>query len=144
MDKLKVLFVCTGNACRSQMAEGWVRYLKEERIEAYSAGVSALGLSKLAVRAMREAGVDISKQKSKTIGEVIRIPFDVVVTLCTHAQLNCPVFSRSVRTVHMEFPDPPAMSYSAHNEEEEMANYRKVRDAIREFVEGMPDNLLSA
>ena len=91
---LKVLFLCTGNSCRSQMAEGWARHLKGDQIEAYSAGIEAHGLNPDAVRVMAEAGVDISGQRSKRVGELQGAKFDYVVTVCGHAHENCPGISR--------------------------------------------------
>lgn len=138
---LRVLFLCTGNSCRSQMAEGWARALKPGRIAPYSAGVETHGINPRAVQVMAEAGVDISHQRSKNVNEVMRIPFDYVVTLCDHANAHCPVFPGKAKVIHAGFDDPPALSASATNEEEILACYRQVRDEIRRFVEKMPQNL---
>ena len=100
-DKLKILFLCTGNSCRSQMAEGWARHLKSDSIQAFSAGLEARGLNTNAVRVMQEAGVDITGQKSKKAEEVETIPFDFVVTVCGHADENCPVFTCATTVVHL-------------------------------------------
>ena len=93
VDKLKILFLCTGNSCRSQMAEGWARHLKSDTIQAFSAGLEAHGLNPNAVKVMQEEEVDITQQKSKCVEDVETIPFDIVVTVCGHADENCPVFS---------------------------------------------------
>ena len=138
---LKVLFLCTGNSCRSQMAEGWARHLQEGVIEPYSAGIETHGLNPLAVKAMAEAGVDISSQRSNSVLEYERTAFDVVVTVCGHADEHCPAFLSSGRVMHVPFDDPPKLAKGAATEEEAMVHYRRVRDEIRAFVEGMPENI---
>ena len=138
---LKILFLCTGNSCRSQMAEGWARHLHGDRIEAYSAGIEAHGLNPDAVRVMAEAGVDISGQRSKLVGELGGFAFDYVVTVCDNAREACPVFSGRAKVVHVGFDDPPRLAAAARSEEERLAPYRRVRDAIRAFVETLPDSL---
>jgi len=135
---LKVLFLCTGNSCRSQMAEGWARHLKGDRIEAYSAGIETHGLNPDAVRVMAEAGVDISGQRSKHVDELRGIAFDCVVTVCDHAHQSCPVFPGKAKIIHADFDDPPRLAANAKTEEERLAPYRRVRDAIRTFVETHP------
>ena len=132
---LKVLFLCTGNSCRSQMAEGWARHLKGDRIEAYSAGIETHGLNPDAVRVMAEAGVDISGQRSKHVSELREIEFDYVVTVCDHAHESCPVFPGKAKVIHVGFDDPPRLAANAKTEEERLAPYRRVRDEIRAFVE---------
>jgi arsenate reductase len=139
--KLKVLFLCTGNSCRSQMAEGWARHLKGDWIEAYSAGIETHGLNPLAVKVMAESGVDISGQHSKSVDEVLSIPFDYVVTVCGHANEFCPVFPGKVKIIHAGFEDPPQMALGAKTEEEKLAPYRRVREEIRLFVETLPESL---
>jgi arsenate reductase (thioredoxin) len=139
--KTRILFLCTGNSCRSQMAEGWARKLKGDSIEAYSAGIETHGLNFRAVRVMAEAGVDITGQRSKNVTEIRDIAFDYVVTVCGHAHENCPVFLGKAKIVHMGFDDPPRLAASATTEEEHLAPYRRVRDEIREFVLGLPDSL---
>lgn len=139
--KLKILFLCTGNSCRSQMAEGWTRHLKAEQIEAYSAGMQPQGVNPRAIQVMAESGVDISHQSSKHVSELIGIPFDYVVTVCDDAYEACPVFPGQTRLIHVGFPDPPRLARDLQNEGEILAVYRQVRDAIREFVEGLPENL---
>ena len=133
--KLKVLFLCTGNSCRSQMAEGWARYLKGDIIEPYSAGVESHGLNPYAVKVMAEAGVDISDHHSKHLDELGDITFDYVVTVCDQAYESCPVFPGKARIVHVGFDDPPRLAKEAETPEEALACYRRVRDEIRNFVE---------
>ncbi len=139
--KLKVLFLCTGNSCRSQMAEAWGRHLQGDRIEPYSAGIEVHGLNPDAVRVMAEAGVDISQHRSKHLDEVRDIPFDYVVTVCDHAHENCPLFPGKAKVVHVAFDDPPRLAREARSQEEALNIYRKVRDEIRRFVESLPDSL---
>ena len=141
MDRLKVLFLCTGNSCRSQMAEGWARHLHADRIAAYSAGIESHGLDPRAVEVMAEAGVDISGQRSKLLREVVDIPFDYVITVCDQANESCPVFPGPVKRMHAGFDDPPRLARDAKTEEEALRQYRRVRDEIRMFVEQLPGNL---
>ena len=141
MKKMNVLFLCTGNSCRSQMAEGWARALKGELIEAYSAGIETHGLNPNAVKVMAEAVVDISKQTSKNVSTLLDIPFDYVVTVCGHANENCPFFPGAAKVVHVGFQDPPAMAKLVEGEEEKLNCYRRVRDEIRKFVESLPASL---
>ena len=139
--KTRVLFLCTGNSCRSQMAEGWARALKTASIEAYSAGIEKHGLNTRAVAVMKEAGVDISAQRSKIVSELPTMEFDYVITLCGHANENCPFFPGKAKVLHKGFDDPPQLAKGAKTLEEELVHYRRVRDEIRQFVEGMPENL---
>jgi len=139
--KMRILFLCTGDSCRSQMVEGWARKLKGDIIEAWSAGIEKHGLNQKAVQAMREAGVDISGHFSKTVSELVSLDFDYVVTVCGHANENCPLFPGKSKVVHRGFDDPPKLAAGAKDAEEEMSHYRRVRDEIRQFVEGMPENL---
>ncbi len=113
MEKLKVLFLCTGNSCRSQMAEGFARRLKSDVIAAHSAGLEPHGLNPLAVKAMAEAGIDIAAQQSKHVDDLKDVPFDYVITLCGHAHETCPVFPGKAKVVHIGFDDPPALAKSA-------------------------------
>ena len=136
--KIKVLFLCTGNSCRSQMAEGWARHLKDNEIEAFSAGIEPQGLNPSAVRVMAEAGVDISVQQSKHVDELAGIEFDYVVTVCGHANEQCPVFPFRTRLVHVGFDDPPMLAREATTEQQALGCYRRVRDEIRAFVEQLP------
>lgn len=138
---MKILFLCTGNSCRSQMAEGWARTLKAKDIEAWSAGIETHGMNPRAVAVMAEAGVDITAQRSKLVSELMGVPFDVVVTVCDNAAESCPTFPGKVRKVHVPFDDPPRLAKSARTEEEALSHYRRVRDEIRRFVEGLPGSL---
>ena len=138
---LKILFLCTGNSCRSQMAEAWARHLKGAQIEAYSAGVEPQGLNSVAVRVMEEAGVDMSGQRSKHLDELHEIEFDHVVTVCDHAHQKCPVFAGKTKVTHVGFDDPPRLAKDAVTEEEALDHYRRVRDEIRAFIETLPESL---
>jgi arsenate reductase len=140
-DELTILFLCTGNSCRSQMAEGWARHLLGGRVRAFSAGVRPKGLDPRAVRVMAEAGVDISDQLSQAVGELLEIPFDFVVTVCDSARESCPVFPGRAKTVHRGFEDPPHLAEGAGSEEEALEIYRRVRDEVRALVEGLPESL---
>jgi len=139
--KLKVLFLCTGNSCRSQMAEGWARELKADLIEPYSAGIETHGLNPYAVRAMQEAGVDISSHQSTNVSEYSDIEFDYVITVCGHADEHCPVFSGHSIVIHKAFDDPPKLAADAGTDEEKMLHYRRVRDEIRSYVMTLPESL---
>jgi arsenate reductase len=145
--KLKILFLCTGNACRSQMAEGWTRYLKNDVIEVFSAGVETHGVDPKAVEVMKEAGVDISGHRSKHVSEFQDKQMDVVITVCDNAKESCPYFPFAGKKVHRGFEDPPALAKEIRkrggDEQEQLDCYRKVRDEIRGFVEKLPDNVLS-
>ena len=123
------------------MAEGWARALKADALEAWSAGIVRHGLNPLAVRVMAEAGVDISGQESKALEDLPPVAFDLVITLCGHAAETCPYFPGAVKRLHHGFDDPPAMAREAATEEEALNHYRRVRDEIRAFVEGLPENL---
>lgn len=139
--KTKILFLCTGNACRSQMAEGWARHLKSDVIEAYSAGVWPAGLSSRAIKVMAEAEVDISSHKSQHIDEFLDIEFDYVVTLCDNAREQCPIFARGAKHVHRSFKDPVMMEGT---DDQIIAAFRKTRDEIKAFVETLPESLEDA
>ncbi len=140
-EKLRVLFLCTGNSCRSQMAEGWVRHLKGDIIEPYSAGVEAKVIDSLAVQVMAEAGVDISSQRSKHVRDVMQVPFDYVVTVCSHARETCPFFPGGAKRLHVEFDDPPFLTRGISDTEQKLTVYRRVRDEIRTFIESLPQAL---
>ena len=140
-EKLKVLFLCTGNSCRSQMAEGWARALKGDVIDVYSAGIETHGLNPSAVEVMAEVGVDISGHHSKNVADLVSVPFDVVVTVCGHAHETCPIFSGKTKVVHAGFDDPPMLAKEAKTEEEALDCYRRVRDEIRAYVERLPETL---
>ena len=139
---LKVLFLCTGNSCRSQMAEGWARHLKADEIEAHSAGIEKHGLNPHAVAVMAEAGVDISGHRSKTVDELGDISFDYVVTVCGHAHETCPALPGAGPVVHRGFDDPPGLARGETDPARALDHYRRVRDEIRRFVESLPDSLV--
>ena len=139
--KLKVLFLCTGNSCRSQMAEGWARHFLSDRIEPYSAGIEIHGLNPSAVAVMAEAGVDISRHRSKHVSELKDLKFDLVITVCDQARESCPLFPGKAKMLHRDFDDPPRLAQRARTEEEALAHYRRVRDEIMEFVKTLPDVL---
>jgi arsenate reductase len=142
MRKIKVLFLCTGNSCRSQMAEGWARHLKGDQIEPHSAGIEKHGMNPHAIKVMAEAGVDITSQWSKTLPELGSVPFDYVVTVCGHANEHCPIFPGKSKVVHVGFEDPPKLTKDMPDGEAKLAVYRRVRDEIRRFVETVPEALL--
>jgi len=139
--RTRILFLCTGNSCRSQMAEGWARHLRSDCIEAHSAGIEVHGLNPNAVKVMAEAGVDISQQVSKNVAELSGAAFDYVVTVCGHARENCPLFAGEARVVHVGFDDPPELAKGAKTQEQALSHYRRVRDEIKAFVETLPECL---
>lgn len=152
-DRLSILFLCTGNSCRSQMAEGWARHVKLGTIEAHSAGTQPQGLNPLAVAAMAEVGVDISSHTSKSVEDLVKVgvTFDIVVTVCSHAHETCPTFAgmgagvgdgdSQPRIVHVGFDDPPRLAKNEKTEADALKHYRRVRDEIRAFVIGLPESL---
>jgi arsenate reductase len=135
---IKVLFLCTANACRSQMAEGWARHLKSDVIDAYSAGVKPDKVSSRAIAVMKEVGVDISGHHSKHVNELVSIDFDYVITVCDNAHESCPMFPGKTKVVHIGFEDPAAASGAP---DEVLAVFRKIRDQIRDFIVTLPDSL---
>jgi arsenate reductase (thioredoxin) len=143
MPKLRVLFLCTGNSCRSQMAEGWARRLKGRVIDAYSAGTHPKALDPWAVRVMADVGIDISTQQPKSLEAVPPLPFDYVITVCSDAHETCPVFPGRARIVHRGFDDPPRLAAEAKSQEEALGHYVRVRDEIKAFIERLPEALLT-
>ncbi len=141
MKKKKLLFLCTGNSCRSQMAEGWARALKGDIFDVYSAGIETHGLNENAVKVMSEIGIDISTHRSKNINEFINNEIDYVVTVCAHAHETCPLFPGKAKIIHKGFDDPPFLAAEKNSKEEKLDCYRKVRDEIRNFVETLPEAL---
>jgi arsenate reductase len=123
------------------MAEGWARQLKGSGIEPYSAGLEKHGMNPHALKVMAEAGIDISKQFSKTVDDIGPVEFDYVVTVCGHANEHCPIFPAKSKVVHVGFDDPPKLTKHLPDGEETLAVYRRVRDQIRAFVETLPDGL---
>ena len=130
----KILFLCTGNSCRSQMAEGWAKQLHPDAMEASSAGTNPGSVDPRAIKVMAEAGVDISGHRSKHASEFKDITFDLVVTVCDNARESCPVWFGKARKLHKSFEDPPFLAKDAKNEEEALVHYRRVRDEIKAFV----------
>lgn len=146
-DKTKILFLCTGNSCRSQMAEGWAKALKADSVQAWSAGVEKHGMNERAVAVMLEAGVDMvglgqhSKLTDELMDTLPDMQFDYIITLCGHANENCPFFPGQAKRMHVGFDDPPSLAKELDGEDAVMDAYRRVRDEIKAFVEGMPGNL---
>jgi len=141
VDKVRILFLCGRNSCRSQMAEGWTRHLKGEEVEVESAGLQAGGVDPRAVRVMAEAGVDLTGQRSKRWQDLEPARFDFVITLCDEAHEACPLPPPGTRLLHRGFPDPPRLAREAGSEEEALEHYRRVRDQIRQLVESLPGSL---
>jgi arsenate reductase (thioredoxin) len=141
MSKIRVLFLCTGNSCRSQMAEAWAKHLFGNTVEAYSAGTSPKHVDPRAVRAMAEVGIDISSYRSKSVLDLPDIDFDYVITLCEDAQDACPFFPAKTGLIHHSFDDPPLLAEGIDDEEKAMGHYRHVRDEIKAYVQTLPDSL---
>jgi arsenate reductase len=141
---MRVLFLCTGNSCRSQMAEGLCRDRHGDAIDVHSAGIEKHGLNPLAIRAMAEIDIDIAGHESKILGDLADTEFDVVITVCEHADETCPVLPGRTRVVHRGFDDPPKLAADASDDDEAMVHYRRVRDEIRAYVETLPDALTGA
>ncbi|MBN1276124.1 MAG: arsenate reductase ArsC [Deltaproteobacteria bacterium] len=140
-NRLKILFLCTGNSCRSQMAEAWTNTLKGDQFKAFSAGVEPKKIDLRAVRAMAESGIDISMQQAKDMNAFGDSEFDYVVTLCDNAKDSCPFFPARIKLLHRSFDDPPSLAEGITDDQKAMAYYRRVRDEIRSFVEKMPEVL---
>jgi len=136
----KILVLCTGNSCRSQMAEGYLRKFGKEDVEVYSAGIEIHGLNPLAVNVMAEDGLDISVHTSNHVDEYANMVFDYIITVCDHARENCPYIPGKAIRLHQNFPDPANASGS---EEEIMEEFRKVRDMIRHYTLGFIHNIES-
>lgn len=137
--KPRVLFLCTGNSCRSQMAEGFAGALKSDFFDSYSAGVEKHGMNPYAVKVMGEAGVDISGHESNTTDELPVRDFDYVVTVCDNAREHCPWFPAKTKLLHRSFDDPPFLTRNMNDGEEKLNVYRRVRDEIRTFIESLPE-----
>ena len=138
-EKISLLFLCTGNSCRSQMAEGLCRELKGDKILPFSAGIETHGLHPNAVKVMGEIGIDISGHTSKTVDDIAGQAFDYVVTVCGHADETCPVFPAKTRIVHHGFDDPPRLAKDLKDEEQILKIYRRVRDEIKVFVQSLDE-----
>jgi arsenate reductase (thioredoxin) len=132
MAKASVLFLCTGNSARSQMAEGYLRHTAEDEFEALSAGIEPKGLNPLAVEAMQEIGIDISHQKSKDVREFLGQAIPYVITVCDNAKERCPIFPRSFKFLHWPFEDP---AEAAGSHDEKLAVFRRVRDEIVDRIQ---------
>ena len=143
--KTKLLFLCTGNSCRSQMAEAWTRHLKGDLYDVYSAGIETHGLNPNMLKVMAEVGIDASAQTSDNISKYLDTGLDIVVSVCAHADENCPVFPGKVRRVHQGFDDPPKLARElaakGASEDEQLEPYRRVRDQIKTWVETLPGAL---
>ena len=133
-EKIKILFLCVGNSCRSQMAEAFANTLRPDELEAFSAGVNPSKLNERAIKVMAEAGIDISSHYSKSIDDLAGIDFDYVITLCDKAKESCPVFPGKAKIMHRKFDDP---TETTGTEKEIMADFRKVRDQIQSFIKGI-------
>jgi arsenate reductase len=136
----KILVLCTGNSCRSQMAHGYLKYFGKEKVEVFSAGVEIHGLNPFAVGIMAEDGIDISKNTSNHVDEYSNINFDYVITVCDNAKESCPFFPSQTKTIHHSFEDPSKASGSS---KELIAEFRKVRNQIKEFSKSFIENLES-
>ena len=143
--KTKILYLCTGNSCRSQMAEAWTRALKGDLYEVYSAGIETHGLNPNMVKVMSEVGIDVSGHTSDNVSRYLDSGIEVVVSVCGHADKNCPVFPGQVRRVHQGFDDPPALARELAAQgatgDALLEPYRRVRDEIRQWVETLPGAL---
>lgn len=133
--KEKILFLCTGNSCRSQMAEGLLRHLHGDRFDCLSAGLESHGLNPIAVQVMAEIGVDISQQESISLKDLPLVTYDYVITVCGHADENCPYFPGPTTVIHHGFDDPPQLATACNSTEEILGHYRRVRDEIRDYVD---------
>ena len=140
MTKKKIMFLCTGNSCRSQIAEGFCRKYWGHEFDVYSAGTKKHGMNERAMKVMREAGVDISNQYSKTVEELPTNEFDFVITVCDSAKENCPYFPGG-KVIHVGFQDPPALTKDMTGEELILAVYRRVRDEIETEIKKIKDHL---
>lgn len=141
--KTKLLYLCTGNSCRSQMAEAWTRALKGDLYEVFSAGIEAHGLNPNMVKVMAEVGIDVTSQTSDLVTKYFDAGLDIVVSVCGHADQNCPVFPGKVKRIHQGFDDPPKLARElaaqGASEEEQLAPYRRVRDEVKAWVETLPE-----
>lgn len=136
-----ILFLCTGNSCRSQMAHGFANSLLSEEFVSYSAGIESHGLNPSAVKVMGEVGIDISEYNSQTLNEFEHQEFDYVVAVCEHAASNCPAFSAKTKVILHQFDDPPKLAKQAKTKEEALSYYRNVRDEIKHWITSLPEQL---
>lgn len=142
--KKRILFLCTGNSCRSQMAEGLAKNLLSEHFESFSAGIKTHGINPYAVKAMGEIGIDISTQKSQLLSEFDHIQFDYIITLCSHAHESCPTFPSDTKVIHHPFDDPPKLAANEESEEAKLSHYIRVREEIKEYLNSLPQALAVA
>ena len=140
-NKARVLFLCTGNSCRSQMAEAWTRHVWGDVFEVFSAGVAPNRMDPRTVRVMEETGISMEGYRPKHVDDLKSISFDYVVTVCDHAREICPYFPGAHKILHKGFEDPPVLARKARTEEEALGHYRRIRDEIREFVSNLPEFL---
>lgn len=139
-DKKRVLILCTGNSARSQMAEGLLRHMAGEHVEVYSAGVERSFVRPQAIEAMRERGIDITNQRSKSVDEFVGQKFDYVITVCDNARDRCPVFPTETERIHWSFDDP---AKAEGDEEAVLAVFRRVRDEIEECLRKFSEQVMS-
>lgn len=135
--KKKILFLCTGNSCRSQMAEGFGRKYFGDKFDIYSAGIEKHGMNQRAMKVMSEKGIDLSSHSSKTLDDLGAIHFDYVFTVCGHAHESCPIFRGKAKIIHVGFDDPPKLAQGLTDEEEILKHYRRVRDEIEVFARNL-------
>ncbi|MCL1077744.1 arsenate reductase ArsC [Parashewanella spongiae] len=133
-----ILFLCTGNSCRSQMAHGLANSLLSDKFVSYSAGIESHGLNPSAVKVMDEIGIDISHHQSNTLSEFNDEKFDYVVAVCEHAASNCPTFPDQTNVITRQFDDPPKLAQLAKSQEEALSHYRRVRDEIKDWITKLP------
>ena len=132
---MNILVLCTGNSCRSQIAEGYLRYFHGTVATIYSAGIETHGVNPRAMAIMAEDGIDISSHTSNHVDEYAHIPFDLVLTVCDHASEQCPIFPGAVKRIHHNFPDP---AKARGTEEEIMSMFRQVRDEVKDYIKDLP------
>jgi len=138
-----ILFLCTGNSCRSQMAHGFANSLLNNEFVSYSAGIESHGLNQSAVQVMNEVGIDISHHQSQTLNEFDPTQFDYVVAVCEHAASNCPTFPVQTNVIIHQFDDPPKLANQEKSAEEGLVHYRRVRDEIKAWIIALPDQVNS-
>jgi arsenate reductase len=137
--KKKILVLCTGNSCRSQIADGYLKLFGGDRVEVYSAGIEVHGVNPRAIATMKEDGVDISSNTSNNVNEYANIDFDIVLTVCDNANEHCPIFPSKAKKFHHNFPDP---AKSKGSEEEIMQQFRTVRDTIKAYCKQFIEDVL--
>lgn len=141
--KIKILFLCTGNSCRSQMAEGFGKNFFADKFDIYSAGIEKHGMNPRAMKVMSEKGIELTHHWSKTLSDLGTIAFDYVFTVCGHANENCPVFLGQAKVIHVGFDDPPKLAIGLSDEEKILDQYRRVRDEIETFIKNLENHLVA-